>query len=225
MAHRATLVFLGLAVIATAAGTIVQGRYTNRWGNATPHREFVASIVDELPTNCGSWELVGDVPFEADRLQRILHYNAFVNREYVDHATGRRVSVALILGPPGPTSTHVPEICFASRGYKQASATEKFSFRGEAGARHEFARATFRAPNDMASDLVAAYAWRQTDRWLAPTSARIAFGGGDYLFKVQAVTSTDSADESKASNEALRDFLRDFVKLLDQAVFARLATP
>lgn len=223
MPRRAMLIVLALTSLITVAGTIVHGRYSNRWGSSMLRRRAAAALLQELPSDFGSWQLVQELPVDEEFLRPILQYEAFLNREYIDQATGRHVAVTVIVGPPGPTSTHRPEMCFSSRGYAQTAGTKNFTIEGTHGMRHEFALAQFHSPNEGAPDLVATYGWRQEDRWWVPPIPRLTFGGGDYLFKVQLTTQVGVGEVG--SEPSSRDFLRSFVELLDKAVFANLGKP
>src|SRR5262245_53263400 len=99
----------------TVATGFVHGRLTQRWGPPLD-LEGASRNLEALPTTIGDWQLVREDPMPEAILQ-MLSCAGHVNRQYVNRHTGNTVSIAIIVGPPGPTAVHTPEICYSSRAY------------------------------------------------------------------------------------------------------------
>jgi hypothetical protein len=135
----------------------------------------------------------------------------YVSRSYEHQPTGGMVNMVLIVGPPGPTSVHIPDVCYASRDYRQQGPRESVRVESEDGTQAgQFWSLTMR-PNDLtAVPLRSYYAWSAGDEWVAAENPRLTFGGESLLYKVQlaaSITGDGKADTSDPGKLFLKSFL------------------
>ncbi len=212
--------YVGLLVLIalTLGSGWLQGRMTHRWGN----RADFAPLVKRLDTLEAAAEAVGNWQREdsqelaqlaADELQ----CKGYKNYTYRHTLTGQHVSMALLLGPPGPTSVHVPEICYSSTNHTQLGDTEATSVEGEDGVSHQFWRLAFRHNESSGGRLSVYYAWSDGGPFEAPSQPRLTYGGRDYLYKIQlAANVMPGAEEDEA--DPVREFLKEFLPVVSQAL-------
>jgi hypothetical protein len=208
-----------LVLAVTLLGACAHGYYSNRWHQSDEQRQRAGRILEEFRQDFGDWTLRADVPFVEDE-EAILLFSGAINRSYVNRATGDVLSVAVIVGPPGQTSTHTAALCYGSRGYDSESPIELVDVE-IAGRTHQIAQSRLRPVSAGLRPLEVCYAWRQDDQWLVPAVPRVAFGGGEYLFKVQAAASLADGD-SQQGNSICLGFLREFLGAMETQVFDRL---
>jgi hypothetical protein len=208
-----------LVIAITLLGAVAHGYYSNRWHRSDEQRERAGRILESFRADFGDWTLQSDIPF-VNSEEAILLFSGAINRTYVNRVTGDLVSVAVIVGPPGQTSTHTAALCYGSRGYDSSSPIERVDV-DVAGKKHEIARTELRPESPGLRPLEVCYAWRQEDQWLVPAVPRAAFGGGEYLFKFQAAAGVSDAN-AQDTNSICLAFLHDFLVALEHDVFGRL---
>lgn len=211
-------IFCTLAIALTVAGTLVHGRLINRWGGSTAEIDAAAASLRLAPEQFGDWRLVDEEEF-SERIQRITSYANAWRRTYVNTRTGQKVNAAMLVGPPGPTTSHVAEMCYNTRGFSQVGDRETFTLQFPGTGVNEFAEDRFISPDVAARRLQVCYSWRQDEGWRVPELPRIAFGAGAYLYKIQvaAYYTTDLSDDAEES--ICRNFLMEFGPALDETVF------
>src|SRR5689334_615343 len=107
-------------LVVTASGGWYHGRISNRWGVQDALGEAAEQLRQPLPTQLGNWRLLMDRPLTAEVLQ-MLHCPAHVCRTYTNDQTGGSITVAVMIGPPGPISVHTPEVCYSSQDFQVMS--------------------------------------------------------------------------------------------------------
>ncbi|HXT60353.1 MAG TPA: exosortase-associated EpsI family protein [Pirellulales bacterium] len=182
------IVFALTAVSGAAAGVL-----GNRWGTP-PDLRAAAVRLDRLPADLGEWRLIDESPLD-ESLVEMLQCIGSTNRTYHNRRSGETVHMSLIVGPPGPTSVHTPEICFSSQGYHVVAAAERRAYAGASSepsaqtespaATNEFRKTAFAPDQGPPALLIAYYGWCDGRAWLAPERPRFAFGGLPYLYKMQ----------------------------------------
>src|SRR6185312_7441852 len=115
------IVFALTAVSGAAAGVL-----GNRWGTP-PDLRAAAVRLDRLPADLGEWRLIDESPLD-ESLVEMLQCIGSTNRTYHNRRSGETVHMSLIVGPPGPTSVHTPEICFSSQCYHVVAAAERRAY-------------------------------------------------------------------------------------------------
>jgi hypothetical protein len=131
----------------------------------------------------------------------------YVNRTYVNQKTGGEVSLAIIVGPAGPTAVHTPEICYSSQAYSQETPRKAITFADPAGEQHSLWRLTFRSNDPAAEQLCVHYAWTADGRWQASESPRFEFAGKTMLYKIQMASPVPPGkiEDTNPSKQFLED--------------------
>jgi hypothetical protein len=201
---------LGIVLVAgmTLLSGILQGRMSNRWG-PSPDTVAAADKLKEIPQQFGDWRLQASEELGKEAENQLQPAGYFVRR-YQNQKTGDVVSVTLLLGRPGPTSVHTPEICFGSRNYESRSERQQVAIHRAAGSDDDFWALDYKT-DDLRGDLLRVYyAWSTGDRWSAPNDARFAFAGRPYLYKIQ-LSGLLPPGANPQARDPCREFLQDFV--------------
>lgn len=206
---------LVLATVTLAAGTY--DGWQKRRGPRTSARPDAAQRLANVPESFGDWQIESSPPLDA-ATQAMLSCTACVNRIYRHRITDDRLHVAVLAGPAGPISVHTPDVCYASQDYRTVAAPERVQIRPGPRPDETFWEATFRPVAADGSLLQVVYAWSAGDFWKAASQPRFAFGGEPLVYKLQA-TSVSAAGDAEA-NGVCREFLEEFLPLLDEALFA-----
>lgn len=209
--------WIGLAVVVamTVGVGMVHGKYSNRWGKP-PDMAGAAERVRGLPETIGDWEMRDSSEF-GDNVVKQLQCAGYVNRVYVHRKSGDTVSVAMLVGPPGPISVHTPEVCYPSMNLEilQKAETQKIE---SDGASNEFSSVLFRSRGLEAEKLRVWYSWANDGRWQVPKlSPRMAFSGSPMLFKIQVAAPVEG--DGKEDADPCRAFINDFVPIARNQVF------
>ncbi len=206
---------VGISIIVSAGA--LYGRYSQRWGPAV---ELVAagSHLESMPTQIGSWQLVEETPM-ADSVQTMLECAGYINRRYLNRDTGQSVTVAIIVGPSGPTAVHTPEVCYSSRAYQIQGERKKVTVESAQGDSHSFWVVDFKTRDLMADQLRACYAWSLGDRWEASSSPRYEYGAAPMLYKIQLAGSINPRTINE-DRDPCRLFFEDLVNS-DWTIVAR----
>lgn len=198
-----------IATLVTFASGLVYGSWTQRWGRA-PSLDAAAKRVEELPSQLGPWHLQKELPM-AKEVVEMLECAGYANRVYEHQGNGAIVNVALIVGPPGPTAVHTPEICYSSKAYEIAEPREKRFFKTSKGGVHSLWSTTFKSPTVSADELRVYYGWSEGQQWTASQSPRFEFGGSPLLYKIQVASIAGSADGEKTS-DSCQDFINSLLR-------------
>ena len=201
-------VALGAAVLITLAGGLVYGKYAQRWG-PPPDMLAAATKLDQLPRQLGPWTLVETLPL-AESAREMLECAGYVNRRYMNQETGQTINLAIIVGPPGPTAVHTPEICFSSRAYEQQGDRRRVNLDASPVDRQSFWSIDFATRNVLADGLRVYYGWTVGEHWEAADSPRFEFAASPYLYKLQlaAPYAAGRAEGPDGGQEFLEEFLR-----------------
>lgn len=192
------------AVVLTLASGAVYGRWTQRWG-APPDLKAAASRLTSIPKEIGDWRMLEERPM-SDEIIETLQCAGYVHRTYVNQSTGATVNVAMIVGPPGPTAVHTPEICFSSRAYDIVDPRTKAWLKPADGKSHSLWMTTFHSRNPGSDRLRVYYGWSLGDQWIASESPRFEFGGNALLYKIQ-VAGLIGPDDDEEAHDACRRFV------------------
>ena len=174
------LSLLVVGVLLAAAAGYAHGQYSQRWG---PTVDLVAAgeHLQTMPEKMGNWQMVDELSMKESTVN-LLQCAGYVNRRYINQETGDTISIALIVGPPGPIAVHTPEVCFSSRAYTILDSKGTLSLDRSPGDSHSFWKSTFQ-PNHIAADqLRVYYAWATRPKdadsaaWEAKTRARYRYG-------------------------------------------------
>ena len=170
----------------------------------------------EVPEHFGDWELQSTQSL-SDQEVELLQCVANTHRLYRHRKTGQTVRMFMIVGPPGPTSVHSPEICYSGQGFAASQPAQRMVFAADGRLEHAFWKVTLSSTGPTAEPLDVAYAWSSGEGWLACDYPRFSFAGKPLLYKLQLATSNTA--DSGASDDACRRFLHDFLPILDATLF------
>ena len=197
---------IGVGIVLSTG--VLYGHYSQRWG---PPIDLVAagSHLDSFPRQLGKWQLTEELPM-GDSALAMLECAGYVNRRYVNQESGQTVSIAIIVGPAGPTAVHTPEICFSSRAYELQDQRRSVVIGAAPDAEHSFWCVDFKTRNVLADQLRVYYAWSRGERWEASTSPRVKFAAAPLLYKIQLAGLTASGTKTFDSDPC-RQFLDELL--------------
>lgn len=190
-----------LAMVAIALTLLtggVYGHWTQRWG-PPPDLRTAADWLATLPHQIGDWRMLEELTL-ADEVTQTLECAGYVNRIYVHVNTGNQINIAIVVGPPGPTSVHTPEICYSSRAYEIVGTRERQQFHSSGGPTHSLWSTFFKSRNAGSDTLEVYYGWSYGERWIASKSPRFEFGGRSVLYKIQLASLINSVGSDNLKN-------------------------
>lgn len=200
---------LALGVTCTLIAGVLYGRYSQRWG---PPADLVAAAehLKSMPKNIGPWQLAEELTMGKSARQ-MLECAGYVNRRYVNQESGKVVNLAVIVGPPGPTAVHTPEICYSSRAYKLRSARQRIHVGDAPADRHSFWGVDFQTTNALADGLRVYYAWSLGGHWVSSDSPRFEFAAAPLLYKLQLAGAIETQDGSETQDPG-KEFLEELIR-------------
>lgn len=192
---RAWLVSLATAGIVVASSFFA----TTSVGSISPDEiKAGAGRVAGIPFEFGDWKMIQEIE-PKERVLEVLQCSAYLQREYENTATGNQVSVVWVVGPSGPTSVHIPEICYSSQNHVlKTRASKSLKIGGNLWG------TTFQSNTVDAQSFSVFYGWSRGQEWIASDNPRFDFGGVALLYKMQVSTAT--TDDSVGLS-----FVDDFV--------------
>lgn len=200
------VITIGLIALLTITSGIVFGMASSRWG-APEKVTTAAGLLEKMPQSIGNWKVHEKHEF-SERVNGILKCESYIYRTYINEETNRAVQVAVMLGPTGTISAHVPEICFSTQAHTQRGDREKLRIGDD-----EFWSLTF-DPNTLEGGIVRVhYSWKAKENWEATENRRFAFIGIPYLYKLQLSSMLPPNSDVEISDPC-PDFLRDFLPAL-----------
>jgi hypothetical protein len=204
--HHWTVLTVGVGLVLFAG--VLYGNYSQRWG---PPADLVAagSHLESFPDQLGNWVLTEDLPM-SDGTLAMLECAGHVNRRYLNQESGETISVAIIVGPPGPTAVHTPEICFSSRAYTLSDSRRTVVIGAVPAVEHSLWCVEFKTQNILADELRVYYAWSRGERWEASASPRVEFAAAPLLYKIQ-LAATISPNTKEVDSDPCRHFLEALI--------------
>ena len=215
--------FTGLATLAAAvflvAGvTVLQGMWTDRWGNrdigAALKRD--AEILESVfPQRFGDWEFEKELesnPKELERAGAVGH----ISRLYRNVRTKGRVSAFVVCATPHDASGHTPDRCYPGAGFEIGESEHRQAIPLADGRKAETFTGTFRKQGQT---LRVFWTYGVDGQWVAPQIARIELAGTDAVYKLYAIIDETRIKGAQSMQECV-DFLGTLLPALDQAVAA-----
>jgi hypothetical protein len=206
-----------IVVAITCASALLAGSYNQRFGRPEALVQAAASI-ERIPEQFGPWELQVAQPLPPESVE-MLECAGHTSRTYRHRETGQIVNMFVIVGPPGPTAVHTPEICYSSRDFSIEARRAKVSLATPQHSDSSVWELTLRGNDVHADELDVVYAWNAGAGWHAADAPRYQFSGRPYLYKLQAAGVVDASQS--ADREPCRAFVADLLPVLDEV----LATP
>lgn len=211
------VVIIVVAAAITLGAAIHQGRTSNRWGLSGQMTEVVP-VVQTLPRDIGRWRLQDTEKMSAYE-ERTLQCADYLKATYVNQDTKQQVQALLLLGPPGPTSVHRPEICYSAIDFPQDSERTSVVLQSHDEGKSDTAwMVQFRNNKDVSGGLLRVYyAWSDGSKWQASEEPRITYGTRPYLFKFQVNAEIDDSATGD-DDDAAKAFLIDFIPVFEQLI-------
>jgi hypothetical protein len=217
MSQSFIIALSGVLAVTTVGAGWFEGRLSNRWGEPADLASAGAAL-ENVPTQVGDWEMISTQPFSEETLQ-MLECAGHFTRTYQNRVTGEQVNVALLVGPPGPTAVHTPEICYSSRDHEITESRVAVHAGPEAAPDQTLWKLTFRSNDLEQSMLRVYYGWHATDgSWQASENPRFEYGGASLLYKIQLAGRMPSTS-SVADGDSCSRFLRAFLPAVDVTLF------
>lgn len=197
-----------LVLVLTSLSGLIHGRMSYRWGK-TVDMKLAATKLEQIPKSFGPWELQRSEELDPS-VAKILECAGYVVRTYVNNETGGTVNMFVLLGPPGPTAAHTPDICYNSRAYDTVQEKEHWEL--ESGKQnHMFWSETLESVDVNEGLLRVYHAWSAGTQWQAPENSRFAFAAEPYLYKVQLAAPLLKLADADTDADPARNFLQHFV--------------
>lgn len=187
----------------------VYGHYSRRWG-VPADLDVAARQLESFPAQIGDWQLTSEHELGSGTVQ-MLECAGYVNRTYANSVTGDVVTLAVLVGPPGPIAVHTPEICYSSRDYSLQGSRVATRFANEGSNAHHFWRTEFEKRDMFADRMSVYYAWNDGDQWIASRSPRFEFAGSPCLFKFQ-LAGTIPKKSNASQDDPPAQFINEFLK-------------
>jgi hypothetical protein len=208
ISYRQPIYVLVLAFATVVSGFYV-GRAAGRFG-ANPSAVAAQQLLSSpLPNRAGNWLMRKEKVLDPEVL-KLMQCSAYSLRVYEHLQTGDRVTIAVLLGPPGPISVHTPEICYSSRDFTVHKSRTKISVEDSRGIGHEFWDVLLESHTSANISQRVLYAWSTGGSWEASNSPRFAYAGAPYLYKLQLAAGsrrTASGSDFDPSQDFLKSFL------------------
>ena len=202
LSRRKPLIVVIVLLITSA---VVHGSIDGRW---SPKADLIAQgeQLRELPKLAGNWKLNQVMEMDESALQ-ILQCHGWDNREYVNEATGRVITVAVMLGPRGPMAVHTPEVCFDSVGTNQTRDRRVESIT-TAREDHQLWSVEFADKQSGEDRFESWYGWSDGGKFHASKLPRVWMS--NYLYKIQL-----SGPVGNGADQPVQNFLGEFLPQLE----------
>ena len=209
-----TLTLMAASVFLIATG-VVHGLWTDRWNDGQDLID-AAKNLETIPDRAGDWE---GQKVELDRDDK-LGLAGRVRRTFVNRATGKRVTLYMAVGRPGPVSIHTPDVCYAAINYT-VEAKKVFSNFG-IGKRMPsspelFTSRLVKKDNTGAEVLRIFWGWYDGARWQTAENPRVAFADRRVLYKMYVIRELAHVEEP-LETEACVDFMNAFLPALESKI-------
>jgi hypothetical protein len=210
-----------IAVVVIGVGTLLQGKYSERWQPMTSAElDKFTACVERFPRVLGDW--VGkDEPPISDEVWKKTNCTAYISRIYTNKITQQEVSCYLVSGTAKHITIHSPDWCYAGAGFTLQGNIENHTVTLPAGSgmqNPEFATAEFRKEKELTSSgLRIFWTYSYDGSWEGPTSAnwaKASYGGRPAMYKIYLVAGPVAPDESPCN-----DFVRDVFPKINGLLF------
>lgn len=212
---------LVIAAAMTLASGVIHGQLSSRWG---PPSEMLdaAELLDHVPEEFGEWRRMKTNALGREAVD-MLQCAGYLNHTYANRHTGTIVNVAVLVGPAGRMSVHIPEICYSGRNYTTTGPRELTRITTADDIDHDFWALSLRANDAGAGQLRVYYAWHDGDAWSAPEQPRFHFAGRPLLYKLQLACSLPPHTDT-TSGDPCQAFLHDFLPVLQRHLWTNTQT-
>ena len=184
------------------AGAVVHGATTHRWSAFAPD----PGRPDRLHAHVVR---VGDYQAEDSANELPLKEGSVAtSRRYISAARNQAVTITVISGPAGSVSTHAPDVCYPSSGYKTVRDPKREVIDLPGGGKAGYYVAEFERKTATATDRQRVrWAWSADGTWAAPDRPRFEYLRVPELFKLYVVTPVADPDAPAEDPPAVRQFV------------------
>jgi hypothetical protein len=222
-----TFAAIGVALLAIAATTVLEGQRTERWRQIGDPKELelMAARLEDIPLEFDLWE--GSKQKDTEEL--LVQYKearvaGHINLTYVHKRTGNRVSVSLVCGHSRNVSIHTPDQCYVGAGYKMVETTPQArDVITDLGPEPiPFQSAQF--VKEMSSPPIhqrIMWSWCDGGNWVATGGAdraRFDLAWRGNMYKLYVTTSVRSTQNQKDIDESV-DFIRKFLPAIQSKLY------
>jgi hypothetical protein len=214
-------VAIAIAAAILVVSGLVHGLWAERW-SPSPALQAALGKVDLVPLEAGDWK--GQVVESDASAFAQAGAQAYWTRSYVHTRKKTALLAILMCGRAGRMSVHTPEMCYGGAGYEMGGSVESLTVKAEEGTElGTFWTARFSKHGGVAADLRLYWAWSAIGPWQASANPRWQYGGEPFLYKLYL--SHGGPGLSSPSNEAVLDFMRQFLPELHRTLFDRNTLP
>jgi len=210
------------AMLLLVGGTIVQGRWTERWTLISRDAVTRAATLLEkrFPERFGQWELDRNLesnPKELKAAGAVGH----ISRSYRNTRSKNRISAFVVCALPYDASAHTPDRCYPGAGFTigEAEHLVRIDVAGKRTAEAftgTFVKAgetlrifwTYGVPGDTGDDVL---------DWRAPQLARIALSGEPSVYKLYVIADQTRIGPSQSMLDC-ENFIAELVPAFDAAL-------
>lgn len=236
---RSSLLVGGLAIMLVIGVTVVQGTWTERWGEHGDRARLdqAARLLEEkFPKEFGGWRFDRDMTTSPQELERAGAVGS-IARVFRHVKTKTPVSAFVVCATPYDASGHTPDRCYPGAGFEIAEPEHRLTVPLRDGGEAEAYTGTFRKIDQTlrvfwtygvdAAGPVAAHAPAPAGtpadavlRWVAPQIARIALNEEPTVYKLYAIVDQTKLTGSQATYECT-NFLGELLPAFDAALAGR----
>lgn len=181
-----------LAMLLILSLAVVQGRWSDRWGEPSGEVIAMAARLSDIPLTIDGWE--GQDQMADARQLAAAGAVGHVARTYRHQKTGAQVSLFIICGHSRDVSVHTPRHCYPAAGFTSLGPAVNYSI-DDTAIPVDFRTAAFRKEDPEAARSVRVlWTWGYGGRWFAPEAPRSAFAGVSAIYKLYLVSSIDRGE-------------------------------
>ena len=202
MLRNAAGIFCALLIVSAA---LVHGAATHRW-NALKPDPARAEWAHAHALSPGEYD-IKDVPSELP----VYEHSRVTCRQYTALSGDLTAVISLTSGPAGAVSTHTPDICYPSSGFKTVKAPKRETVELANGTSATYWVAEFEKSNATKYERHRIrWSWSDDGIWSVPDHHRVAFLLKPELFKIYIVTAvaSESAESDRGDTPAQKAFVK-----------------
>ena len=157
-------------ILLIAAGALVNGAVTQRWSLFAPNPALTERL-HALEVRFNGW-----IPEPVDTEMPTNERSTATARRYTSPSGAQSCVVTIISGIPGSVSTHTPDVCYVSSGYKCIRGPKRETAELPSGGTADYYVADFEKKTATKANRVRVrWAWSTDGTWVAPDSPRWQF--------------------------------------------------
>ncbi len=199
-----TRIVTGLCFALLVVGAVVHGATTHRWDAFAPEGNR-SSVFHEHAIAFGDFQsevVPNEIPLKEKSVGS--------TRRYFSPTRNVSVVTSLTSGPAGAVSTHTPDVCYPSSGYKTAREPKVETIDLPDGRKARYYVAEFEKKTATRTERQRVrWAWSADGTWDAPDRPRFAYLREAELYKLYIVTPVAEGESDSPAGDppAVRQFM------------------